>query len=230
MRHIIPLLVIFLAAIALAAILLPADPWSNNFPFRMAAILIIGIPCYFYGISNGKAVIGAARRRPWLQYSLRTLLLVTTLVAISLGLYCGRVREQRRAVDVLDRIEGCEVNYDNDPGPLMPINKPSRLEAWLNSVLGVDFLYGAVQVSIRASDVEHALPQLKQLPYLQSVCVDPDVEAVTSGDETEAALKKAEIERERIRANTIERLKIELPHIRIENPRPFVLGPTPVVG
>jgi hypothetical protein len=214
MRHAIPLVVIVLSALVIAEVLLPADTWTNHFVFRLAVILALSVPCYLYGIAYGKAAAGAAGKRPWLQYSLRTLLVVTTLLAICLGIYCGRVRQQRNAVEALQNIKGCSVCYDEDP--VRPGNQRSRLALWSEEVLGDDFFYGVNGVEINASDAEKALPQLKRLPYLQRMSVLLDDYPKNFADQTEEVSKKVEAEMERTRTNAIKKLKAELPHAKVE--------------
>ena len=60
------------------------------------------------------------RRRRWFQYSLRTLLLVVTVAAVLLGIWTGRARRQKEAVEAIRELGGY-VGYssaDGDaPGP-----------------------------------------------------------------------------------------------------------------
>ncbi len=96
MRHAVQLIVIAVAAVAVASILLPSEPWAQKFVMRAIAILVVGLGCYLAGFANGKGSIETAvHPRRWLQFSTRTILLVTTLFAICLGLYCDRARQQR---------------------------------------------------------------------------------------------------------------------------------------
>ena len=88
----------------------------------------------------------SARRHPrrfvWrrlVQYRLRTLLIVTTLVAVGLGWWSYSARRQRETVAALQRAKA-HVSYDFHQGPEY---RPSKLASWV----GVDFFADVVGVS-----------------------------------------------------------------------------------
>lgn len=51
-----------------------------------------------------------ATRRRWLQFSIRTLLVLVTLLCVALGLWCVPAERQRRAVTAIEKLGG-EVAY-----------------------------------------------------------------------------------------------------------------------
>jgi hypothetical protein len=140
-------------------------------------------------------------------------------------------------VEALTNIDDCLVFYDEIdsvpyPYTFMREANRSRVSALLEAMLGVDFFHRVIRVEINASDVEVALPQLKRLPYLQTVCVYLDKEREGADDEPELARKKLETERETNRTNAIEKLR-RLLHIRVEayHETPGVdISRIPVVG
>jgi len=90
----------------------------------------------------------APPRRRWLRYSLRTLLVLTTLVAIWLGIKTNRARNQRTAVNAL-RAAGARVLYDFQailPGERKP--KELRGPKWLREFLGDDYFQDVVLVNL----------------------------------------------------------------------------------
>jgi hypothetical protein len=99
-------------------------------------------------------------RRRWLQYSLRTLLVVTTLCAIAcswLGVKLQQARPQREAVAALEKL-GALVFYDwqyDAQGISLPSPQPpGRL--WLRRVLGDDFFQSVHTVELTNRDITDA--------------------------------------------------------------------------
>jgi hypothetical protein len=225
MRNVIPLFVILLASVAAAALLLPADPWSQYQTIRVAVILLVAVPCYLIGTRHGRQraeeVAGGAGKRQWFQFSLRTMLFVTLLLALWLGFHCERVRKQREAVRALEETE-CSVDYEDGPGASGDAYSDAT---WADSFFGNDFLHRAVYVSLEARGVEKALPHLKRLPHLQTVDVFEDTERRFSmfgqpPAEEELAARAAK------QKAAIERLRKELPRVRVDEGRwPFMVDP-----
>ena len=58
-------------------------------------------------------------RRRWLQFSLRTLMLASLLVALGLGYFCDRAQSQRKAVASLKALGG-SIEYGDELGRRCP--------------------------------------------------------------------------------------------------------------
>ncbi|MCX7424285.1 MAG: hypothetical protein NTW96_01400 [Planctomycetia bacterium] len=104
------------------------------------------------------------RRRRWFQYSLRTLLLVVTVAAVLLGIWTGRARRQKEAVEAIRELGGY-VGYssaDGDaPGP-----------DWLRKWLGIDYFDSVVCVYVVGDGfTDDDLEQLQSLRGLKSLCL-----------------------------------------------------------
>src|SRR5687767_7399199 len=70
-------------------------------------------------------------KRPWFRYSMRTLLLLMTIVAFCLGYAANQVRIRKQAIDSVMRA-GAEVTYLKDNAGNLQLSGP----AWLRSFLG----------------------------------------------------------------------------------------------
>ena len=115
--------------------------------------------------------------RRYLTFSLRTLFVLTTALAVWLGVVVNRVREQREAVKAIEALGG-EVRYDWQQRYL-PGTTNLRVEpeppgpACLRRILGDDFFQDVHAVDF--ADVGlHPFPVLKEpiepiraIPYLQ---------------------------------------------------------------
>ena len=106
--------------------------------------------------------------RRWFQFSLRTLLIFTVIIAVGAGWFGKRIeqkRKQREAAEAIVRLGGdCSYDYDT----VMGVTPPGP--EWLRNLLGEDFFCGnAVTVSLshgtNVSDT--ALVNLAALPRLQ---------------------------------------------------------------
>ena len=132
-------------------------------------------PCRF-GILNGMTHAEPSTPnnspkaiRRWFQYSLRTLLILTTVCAIAfawLGWWSHQVRQQREAVKMV-RTAGGNVEYDSYRGP-----------RWVIDLLGADYCCNVVRVRFgynfrrqRPEDrvTDDALRQLQSLSSLNYV-------------------------------------------------------------
>jgi Leucine-rich repeat (LRR) protein len=70
-------------------------------------------------------------KRPWFRYSMRTLLLLMTIVAFWLGYAANQVRIRKQAIDSVTRA-GAEVTYLKDKAGSLQLSGP----AWLRRFLG----------------------------------------------------------------------------------------------
>jgi hypothetical protein len=147
---------------------------------------------------RAKAVEMKLRRR-YLTFSLRTLFVVTTALAVWLGVIVNRAREQREAVKAIEALGG-SASYDwqyaqldqADPfgldGPFIP---PGPV--WLRRLVGDDFFQDAVGVSFSGeTDALKSIAHLKRLRKLKTVIVNPFASNVTT-DEIKAALPNCEV-------------------------------------
>jgi hypothetical protein len=94
-----------------------------------------------------------ARRRRWYQFGLRTLIAITVIASVPLGLLVARLDQARRQAEAVATIRkaGGWVNYDfecrveGDMLILEPFAK-SHVAAWLLKLLGEDFFHDIVGV------------------------------------------------------------------------------------
>jgi hypothetical protein len=110
-----------------------------------------------------------ARQRPFLQFSLRALLLLIAVCAVSLGLAFHRAREQARAVAAI-RNAGGSVWYDFQEGPDVyspNVTGTSNVPSWLVDQFGVDLFHNVIAVSLSDSPTDDALEALDSLPKTQ---------------------------------------------------------------
>lgn len=109
----------------------------------------------------------------WMRFSLRTFLLVITLVAIWIGFKCQRAREQANAVAALQKLS-VQVIYDwqyrMGRYELPPTSaKPSAPE-WLRKAVGEHFFQTVVRIDGNFAQIHDAdLKILEQLPEIRYV-------------------------------------------------------------
>ena len=160
MRTLKPLVVICLASFVAAAFLLPSDPWARWEPLRAIAILLVAIPAYYAGVrrshnTSGGGPNATSGRRRYLQFSLRTLLLLMTFAALYLGFHCDHARHQKTAVENLENLENCFVEYDLDYipswGGMGYVAKSNPLAV---RIAGIDFWYRVLTVHLDLREVE----------------------------------------------------------------------------
>src|SRR5262245_2272727 len=94
------------------------------------------------------------RRRRWLSFSLRSLLLAMTVLCVWLGLKMNEARQQREAVTAIRSLNGqiklIRYDYEMTPAPgggfnVNPNAEP-RVPAWLRNIFGDDLFYNVVRV------------------------------------------------------------------------------------
>jgi len=104
----------------------------------------------------------------WLspRYSLRALIVVISLVALTFGFLTQRAREQQEAVVRLQKL-GVGVIYDYQLRP--PVNG-QRKPSYASRAIGLDFCHNVVEVFVHdPSDADAALEVVKRLPRLRRV-------------------------------------------------------------
>jgi hypothetical protein len=112
-------------------------------------------------------------RRSWFAFSLRSLLVLTALCAVWLGIVTHQARRQRAAVTAL-KAAGAQVYYDfqrHAPGTNQPPEK--RGPRWLRDFLGDDYFQDVIHVNwsnqkLNSSDMRW----LADLPKLDDVCLN----------------------------------------------------------
>jgi len=89
-------------------------------------------------------------RRRWLQFSLRTLLIVVTVFCVWMGITAKRARDQQQAVEAILAAGGV-VNYEHQldrsdpPGPV-----------WLRQLIGDEYFFSVNFVSFHKGEVDDA--------------------------------------------------------------------------
>ena len=126
---------------------------------------------------NGADLAEAKQPRLWLRFSVRTLLILTALVAVWLGVLANRVHKQRAAVAAIEAAGGT-VYYDwqgmpwelaeRERLPFEVISHPR----WLVRLYGRENLEDVVRVSFGHAPVDgelvghlRSLPELKTLDF-----------------------------------------------------------------
>lgn len=140
----------------------------------------------------------------WLQFSLRTLLVLPVVAGVGLiwpAIRMQRAWTQKEHVLAIRSIEGCQVAYDgedvfqptfsNKVPPLPPVT-------WTEGLFGKDFVHRAGTVGLPDTRVDEVVPHLQRLPYLRRVVV---LKSDSSNDQVEAAAKR--IEREVVGVETV---------------------------
>src|SRR4029453_15492532 len=103
-----------------------------------------------------------------LRFSLRSLLLAITGVAVVFGTWVARTEQQRRAVASLWNIEFCEIGYafDTPPGCERLATPPGSTyrPRWIDKAIGIDSLHSVIDVTIPATRLDEAMEHLRRLP------------------------------------------------------------------
>jgi len=112
-------------------------------------------------------------RRLWLQFSLRDIFLIVTVLSAFLAVSVHRAERQHRAVARLKDL-GAVVSYDyrayddRDTGRRAAPRSP----LWLRNFLGIDYFDTAHYVCLERHGVDQHLAILKDLPYVDIVRLD----------------------------------------------------------
>ena len=126
--------------------------------------------------------------RRWLQFSLRTFLVLFTVCSIWLGVATHRMREQRDAVMAIEALGGT-VSYDWQYDRLLdevvfarrPRKQPGA-PAWLRRLVGDDFFQEVIGVAFFRSpsgdsefqdeQIRRWIPHLQKFPKLRLILID----------------------------------------------------------
>src|SRR5262245_27650401 len=87
-------------------------------------------------------------RRRWFSVSLRTLLVLVTVLAIWLGWQANRAHKQREAVARIRELGGVvayDYEYSDDKGWIPDATPPGR--QWMHDIAGLDFFATVVSVA-----------------------------------------------------------------------------------
>lgn len=128
-------------------------------------------------------------RRRWLQFSLRALLVLLTVISVWLGVVVRRAREQREAVNAIEALGG-SVRYDWQPDfvraegmgaggadqtyvPNVKIKPSPGGPAWLRQLIGDDFFQSVERVYLihPKADVLQSIPYLQRMHRLRSLTI-----------------------------------------------------------
>ncbi len=104
-------------------------------------------------------------RRRWFRYSMRTMLVVVTLLCIWLGLVVSRAERQRRAVAAL-RDMRARVDYDTTT--MTPGGPPTHWR-WLRTWLGDDYFDNVIEVFMFRDADDEFLQRVGDLQGLKSL-------------------------------------------------------------
>jgi Ran GTPase-activating protein (RanGAP) involved in mRNA processing and transport len=104
------------------------------------------------------------KHRRWFSYSLKTLLLVVTVLCVLLCWKLQAVNKQRQAVSAIRKVGG-DVIYDFEKEP-----------HWLARFVGIDFLHDVIDVRIHINsegpqDIHSIFPYLSQLRRLKILSI-----------------------------------------------------------
>jgi Leucine-rich repeat (LRR) protein len=121
-------------------------------------------------MDTDQSIVTPKLRRPWLQFSLRTLLIVLTLFGIWLGVRINLARKQRETVQTILATKG-DVKYRDLEYPSIQSREPRKL-SWLETQLGLDFFYDIDEVGLRGdSATDKTLEQVGKFPRVRQVWI-----------------------------------------------------------
>ncbi len=128
------------------------------------------------------------RKRRWLQFSLRSLMLFVLCCSLACSWFAARAAKQREAVRALRSIDGCYVRYDCDIAQFDPDTNdvtPAPQQTWVESMLDSDFIHRALSAQVPVTRLTEAAPHLARLPHLETVVI-----AKKPGEDDRAAVEK----------------------------------------
>lgn len=105
------------------------------------------------------------------QFRLRTLLILTTIIAVWFAWWSHRAREQRRAVAALTSLAGVEYDFQEPPiyvAPSLPVPKtPPGWPEWLVQSIGIDYFANVTNVYFLDTATDSSLRELNGLRTLK---------------------------------------------------------------
>jgi len=136
----------------------------------------------------------APKRRRWLRYSMRTMLVAVTLLCVLLALVIAPAQQQRRAVEKIRGLGSwSRVVYDYEYAGPDNWGAELRGPAWLRRWIGVDYFQDVVRVQVFLSRGDELTPDdLASLPGLKSLDIH-DMPITDDGVRTLARLRKLEV-------------------------------------
>jgi hypothetical protein len=123
--------------------------------------------------ANNRKLDSRPKRR-WFRFSLRSLLLATTVFCIWLGFKVNAAREQREIVKMVHELGGIvwyDYEFDSAGNHLTPPPEPG----WLAKLIGVDFLHNVLAIRIlnenfqTPKDYSAVMARLPNVPKLQNL-------------------------------------------------------------
>ena len=137
-------------------------------------------------MSSSALSVNRPRRRGWLSVSLRSLLVLFTILAVWMAIVANRARHQRRLVAALSQVPGAMIMYDHEwdlsaggeiPMPLPLGPRPGPL--WLRSRLGDEYFDTVIGVFLTgrwedgsAEEVRQNVQLVGELPNLRVLSLE----------------------------------------------------------
>ena len=163
----------------------------------------------------------SAHRFHWrrlFQYRLRTLLILTTIIAVALGWWSHKARQQREAVAALEKV-GARITYDTSLPGTGEMIAPPQWPQWLLNNVGVDYFASVEELSLSNTQAtDTALEHLKHLTALQRLWLY-NTQVTDSGLEHIkglTALQELNLTYTQVTDAGIARLQKALPNCKIE--------------
>lgn len=133
------------------------------------------------------AKVTTTSKRRWWQFSIATMLVITAIVAVCLGLWTSSARRQQQAVQKL-RDKGWRVSYHHEWESAKPV-PPGP--AWVRKWLGIDYVDYVEGVGFEGDTItDDDLETLRSFPRLTSLYIDEAPNVSDAGLVHVAALKK----------------------------------------
>ena len=122
------------------------------------------------------------RKHRWLRFSLRSLMIVVTLVCAAAGLASNQANRQRRAIERIQAARGIvyyDYQLDAKLGPRTDDPLPPGPD-WLRDVIGVDYFGTAAAVGVNLGSDE-LLAAAGELPHLKALRIFCDSKITDGG-------------------------------------------------